>query len=90
MKTIYKYEIPVDDNIRLELPKGAEILSVQEQYGKPCIWAIVDPEKEVEGRLFELLGTGHNIKASEIINRKYIGTFQLYNGALVFHLFELI
>jgi len=39
-------------------------------------------------RAFEIFGTGHNVPENG--NRKYIGTYQLMGGGLVFHCFELL
>lgn len=84
-KQIWKFEINTN-KIIVEMPKGAEILTIQTQNEKPCIWALVNPENEKELRHFEVYGTGHNIHCDTAI--KYINTFQLDGGALVFHLFE--
>lgn len=70
------------------MPKGAEILTVQTQNGIPCIWALVDIEAEKEPRVFDIFGTGHPVTFDMGVERKYINTFQLKGGALVFHLFE--
>lgn len=88
MKSIYKYSIPENkmDLFSLSLPTNAEILAVQIQYDLPCIWAVVEIKDEVETRWFKVIGTGH--KHKEIEADKYIGTFQLLNGAFVGHLFE--
>lgn len=85
MSKIYKYPIPVNDEIVLKMPKGAVVLTVQIQKSEPFIWALVDPEKEEVERRFYLYGTGMTVTHSET----YIGTFQILNGGLVFHLFEL-
>lgn len=84
-KTIYKYPFRVDDTFRLALPAGAQVLTVQTQYNEPCLWAEVDLEKPIETRTFEVRGTGHPMDGTE---GRYINTFQLHNGALVFHVFE--
>lgn len=87
-KTIYKFEIETLDKFHLTMPKEAEILCVQMQGQKPCIWAKVDPENNSENRTFKVYGTGHPIY--EPVGREvYIGTYQLMGGSLVFHLFEL-
>jgi hypothetical protein len=86
-KTIYKYTIPIQDEFELELPKGAQILSVNTQYDIPQIWCLLALPVELEKRKFRLAGTGHAIEGS--LNLVHIGTFQLSNGALVFHLFEI-
>lgn len=88
-KQIWKFEIKPNQDI-IEMPKGAKILTVQNQNGNACIWALVDPENEKEKRHFEVFGTGHNIHYNAATERKYINTFQLEDGRLVFHLFERI
>lgn len=87
-KTIYKYTLEATDVQQIEIPQGAEILCIQTQNETPCIWALVDPNATVTKRVFEIFGTGHNVPENG--NRKYIGTFQLNQGALVFHCFELL
>jgi hypothetical protein len=88
MDTIYKYGMPINDIITLQLPIGAKILDVQPQNGNPFIWCLVDPNVDTEVRHFEVFGTGHKMSTGMGVNREYIGTFQTMGGALVFHLFE--
>lgn len=86
MITIYKYPAPVSaDRLTITLPEGAEILTVQVQNGEPHVWARVDNSRPPVARLFRWYGTGHASR----LDAKYIGTIQLHDGALVFHLFEL-
>lgn len=88
MKKIFKYPVPSEGEFQIMLPKGAQVLSVQTQKGKPCFWALVDPdEKQSDFRKFRLAGTGHPIETENL--RGFIGTFQLLNGDLIFHLFEV-
>ena len=89
-KTIWKFELETKDQNIIQMPKGAEILCIQEQYGKPCIWALVDPNEEKEVKTFEIFGTGHPVYCDMGISRIYKGTYQLNSGALVFHVFERI
>lgn len=89
-KQIWKFPIEQKDRIRVTMPIGAEILTVQEQRDHPCIWALVDPNAQREERIFEVFGTGHEINYDMGVERKYINTFQLAEGDLVFHLFERI
>ena len=88
-KQVWKFEI---DGSRptFMMPIGSEILSVQTQNEKPCIWALVNSGNHKEERFFEVYGTGHEIHYDMGIERKYIGTFQIDNGDLIFHLFERI
>lgn len=88
MQTIWKFPIQPGDLIRVQMPKGARVLDVQEQQGQPAIWAEVDSEAETEERLFDVFGTGHEIKSGMGVAREYVGTFQLHGGVLVFHLYE--
>ncbi|MGJ8680497.1 DUF7352 domain-containing protein [Paraglaciecola sp.] len=82
-KVIWKYTLT--PAILIEIPKGAEILSVAEQNNEICLWALVDPNAELEAREFHVFGTGHNIT---IKGFDFIGTALLENGSLVFHVFE--
>ena len=86
MKKVLKYPIPTYDHFGIELTVGAEILTVQEQLGDAFMWALVDLDAKLEMRRFRFAGTGHTIEEN---NLKYIGTFQLQNGAFVGHLFEI-
>ena len=85
MKTIWKYQIP-GPHFSLQLPKGAKILAVQQQRNFPTMWALVDSEAEVEPRTFRTFGTGHEIDSE--LSLKYITTFQMFEGDLIWHLFE--
>ena len=78
---IYKYQIPPSG--RLEIPAGSEPLCVQVQHGIPCVWARV-PEGGTGTKLLRLYPTGGPIAPLG----KYVGTFQLDAGNLVFHVFE--
>lgn len=85
MKRIFKYEIEVKDQITLLMPKNAEIISIQVQRWKPYLWALIDVDETKTERYFYLFGTGMEVKDG----LKYIGSFQMYDGDLVFHLFEV-
>ncbi len=87
MKRVYKYFLEVNDEVSVYMPKGARVLSVQVQDGRPCIWAAVDPSERVEKRRFRIAGTGHPIEDDVV--EGFIGTIQMYDGRLVFHVFEI-
>lgn len=89
MKTaIWKFPIQTTDFQTIEMPQYATILTVQTQFDMPCIWAEVNPEAPMAKRLILVYGTGHPMDDKE--ERKYIGTYQLQGGSLVFHVFELL
>lgn len=51
MKTIWKFPVPTtDQGAVLEMPKGAEVLTVQTQGAEPQLWAVVDPTADTEKR----------------------------------------
>ena len=84
--TIYKYPLDVTDKTQLDLPINAEILCVQVQRNVPCLWALVNTnERILETVTIETFGSGHPYTDGK---RKYIGTYQLYNGEFVGHVFQ--
>lgn len=85
MRRIYKYEVPITDRPLIVMPEGAEVLSVQVQYGVPQLWVLVDPTQLNMLMRFALRAIGQEFHASEV--GRYVGTFQLQGGALVYHLF---
>lgn len=88
MKTVFKYLLKVDDYQTVTMPRGAQILTVQAQRDIPCIWALVETDSEPEERYFRMAGTGHRMSEKDKFLR-YIGTFQIMQGELVFHIFEI-
>lgn len=90
MRTIWKNKLEAIDKQTIQLPLGAEILSVQTQNGKPCLWATVDTDEFTEPRTIEIFGTGNPIPPGPGIERVFIGTFQIDGGSFVGHVFERI
>lgn len=86
MKMIHKFKVSLSEEFVINMP-GAVVLCVQMQRGAPHLWALVDPQLHPEPRKFRLYGTGHSIDKEDQFDR-YVGTFQLEGGALVFHLFQ--
>src|SRR5437867_4021758 len=87
-QTVFKYPLPMQDDFTLELPEGAEPLSVQVQRGQPCLWTLVDPSRSLQTRSFHMAGTGHPINNPDRL--RFIDTFQIEGGMLVFHVFEVL
>ena len=84
--TIWKYNLIVNDEQYLQMPKGAKILSAQVQHGAIAIWVMVDPRKPKVERNIQMAGTGHDL--SERIMGDFIGTIQISGGSLIFHIFD--
>lgn len=83
MKTIYKYPLEITDCQSIRMSKGAEILSVADQYGIVCVWALVDPAANLEDRMFYIFGTG--LPVNEVIPMKFLGSIQ--QSVFVWHVF---
>jgi hypothetical protein len=84
--TVWKFPIPFpprSDVFEIEMPAGAQPLTLQMQYGEPQIWALCDPAAPKVATPFRIAGTGHPIEGDV----QYLGSFQVANGALVFHVF---
>lgn len=87
---IYKYLLPYGSESYLEfsltMPEEAKILSLQVQHDSPCLWATVPANAgNLIQRYFLIVGTDCDFSVG---NYKYIGTYQLFNGDYVGHLFE--
>ena len=85
---IWKYELQVTDMQPVEMPKGAELLSVANQNGTLCLWAKVDADKERETRHIEIIGTGNPIPQDMGVDRRFIGTAVV--NPFVWHVFERV
>ena len=88
MRTVYRYPVPLSNIFTLKMPKGAEILTAGSQHGGDAfLFALVDPDASAEEVSFRLANTGEPISEDEL---KYVNTFQLRDGGLVYHLFEIV
>lgn len=84
-RTIWKWSLALTDVQALQIPRGAKLLSVQMQGELPQLWALVDPSEPRDMRTIRIIGTGHPIDEHP---GEYVGTFQMRDGALVFHVFS--
>ena len=89
-KRIYKYPLNAIGSQQVMIPKGAEILTIQNQAEIACLWALVDTDQAPELRTIEIFGTGQKVPMVAAYERKYISTFQIDGGKFVFHAFERI
>lgn len=79
-------DFPPFDDINPDMPMDATILSVDNQHGAVCLWAMIDPDTPHQtSRIIEIFGTGHPIPEGQ---RKFIGTVIV--ESLVWHVFETI
>ena len=83
MKTIYKY--PLSEAV--QMPKGAKILTAQDQGGQIFIWAEVDSHARTDKtREFLIIGTGQELP--NLDNWQYVATVQ--QGIFVWHIYAEI
>ena len=85
---IWKFPVALEDRFSVSIPKGARILTLQLQRGRPQMWVLVNPEVSPEQRTFRIVGTGHRYSANVLGSWRYLGTFQMQDGAFVWHVFE--
>lgn len=87
MRTIYKYPIAAPFLNELDLPVGAEVISVETVQDVICVYAIVDTDvRETEVHKFWIFGTGHPMPKE--LKAKFICT--VLQDIYVFHVFEEI
>ena len=84
---IFKWTLQIEGWQEIEMPIGAQILVMQIQKENPQLWALVDEKNATEKRLFITCGTGQEMPGDVV---DYIGSYQIKNGSLVFHVFEQI
>ena len=91
MQTIFKYPLEMQDLQKIEAPKGAKFLRVQmqESLDGPALWAYVDSDADPEERVILITGTGKEIKVDPK-KLRFLDTFQMSDGALVWHVFEVV
>lgn len=89
MKQVFKYELR-PNTPHLRLPKGAVVLSTGCQREGIFIWAEVDANRPTETRFFEVFGTGHEIRETAGMHRKFVGTALMNEGQYVWHVFEKV
>lgn len=88
MKQVLKFKLLTSRTCYAPMPVNAEILHVHAQGKDICLWALCDTKVQNEARKFHVLGTGHDYDQYNSEKHKYVGTVQMHDGALVWHVFE--
>lgn len=84
-RTIWKFVLPIQDTVEINLPSGSTPLHVAEQDGAVCLWVEVTLGAPNEFRKFLVRGTGNPLTGDE---GPYLGTAQV--GMFVWHVYEAI
>lgn len=88
MKTIWKYRLDVADEISVEMPVGAKVLTARDQGDDICVWALVDQDQmQMRAKTFIVVPTGRQIDEAGL---RYVGTAYVRGGMLIFHIFEKV
>ena len=75
-KTIWKYQMPVQERFIMRLPAGAEIIRMTDQGGMFWLWAVVDTRLPDETRHFVAVKCGGNVpENSNLIYRGFCAIF---------------
>lgn len=85
MARILKHEIPAASEFTLSLHEGSNLLKLDVVNEKAYIWALEDESKPKRGVKFRMVMTGEEINFDSYM--VHIGTFILFNGSFVGHLF---
>lgn len=92
MRVIWKFPLEIRQHQTVNIPEGWKFLAVQEQNGKPVIWAEVNPDAPQRSWHILQLETGEK---HPIADHTYLGTVQLRapnlpGGTYVVHVFSVI
>ena len=85
-KAIWKYELEMNGRQWIEMPRDAEIISIQKIDGIVCLFAIVESDSDKVKNIVEVYNTGEVLP--DLSTRLYLGT--VHYGASVFHLFMVL
>ncbi len=87
MNSIYKFPLNINASIEIDMPAGAQILTIETQNNEPQMWALVETLEDPEIRFFKVVSTGDPIDCEgELV---YLGSFIIDDG-LIRHVFEEI
>ncbi len=94
-ETIWKFTVSLNqicDVTLIDMPKGAEVISVVNQREELTFYAKVNSgEKETEIKKFRVAGTGHSLEFTKHweMKERFIGTVLFMKGDFVLHVYEL-
>ena len=75
MQTVWKYPLHLEDSQVIQVPSGAQLLTVQMQ-GVATIRALVDPSKELKPLEVRIVGTGN--AGPDVTGFTYLGTVHVF------------
>lgn len=92
-RRVVKYELDITDKQTIDMPDGAEVLSIQEHRGKLVMWALACDFEDIYPRTFYVVGTEEPLpdySDDYWCSVVYCATVQGKGGRLVWHVFTEI
>ncbi len=83
MRSIWKYEISIEDEFTVGMPIGARFLCLSFSPRVAMWWEIPDTDAPTEVHSFRIFGTGQSMPVGDFV---YLGTLV---GYMVFHVYEV-
>jgi len=83
-KTVWKYGVHTAPVQEIYIPEFATPLCLMQQKGKMFMWCEVDKTRRRHYRQLFVVMTGAEVPAEA---HEYVGTFQMLDGDLVFHVY---
>lgn len=88
MRTIHKFQLPIQEDATVSMPDGARIVRVDGLDGFLWIWAVVDTERPMVERAFKLFKTGGTMP-EDIDDYAYLGCGAIFvQQELMLYVFE--
>jgi len=84
---IFKYPLKEEMEQHIGMPMGAKILCAKTINNAIYLWAIVDPDAQIETRVIHVIGTGWDMTLKHE-RLSYINTVEQCGGSLIWHIFE--
>jgi hypothetical protein len=90
---VFRYQLPIYDAVKVEMPVGAKVLSVgpsRDGLSLIDLWALEDIEAPTETRKFLIAATvtGNELLPFIAARGRFIGTVPTNNGQFIWHVFE--
>lgn len=90
MRTIHKFTLEIVDTQTVCMHLPVQLLTVQVQRGKPCLWALVDTDAPSVDVVIAMYGTGFDMPDwLPGLGPKYLASFQMHDK-LVCHVFATV
>ena len=89
MKRVFEYPLTLEAEQNITMPLSAELLGLQVRGEIAVLWAIVDHQNRDTQRRVYLVATATPGRGDPPLDKaRYIGTFQLAGGDIVYHVFD--